>query len=485
MRRLSIFSGNGAQLVAVAAFALLATCERGAGAADLTLNISLVSELDPYGAASVPLYYGDVWALGDYAYVGSDVNDGGVSIFNISNPASPQFVTKYAGHQMEDVEVYGNIGYFSSDVSVSAGTGVDIVDLTNPASPVLLSRINGAVGGHNKVHTIAVDNGLLYTCDNDTSNGNASEVIKVWNVANPAAPTFVTDIDLNLNSNISSHEVIARDGRLYVASKNNSNNSGDGWSHIFDVTQMRTTGPILLKAFQTGGRTHTSHPSPDGKYMVVAQERPDGDVRIYDISMIDQPSDPDTPVLLKTLNRTTEGIDAHSPHHPMIHGDLMFMAWYEAGLQIYNMIDPANPVRVAAFDTYAGTSTSYNGLWGVYETQGLDRIVMSDRTRGLMIVNAEAITPTADFNFDDRVDGSDFLIWQRNLGTTTGAMPRDGDATRDGKVGYQDLWTWQKYYGVSGPIHPELAQGVPEGGTAAMALTAAAALSWGRKRRGK
>lgn len=481
MRRLSIFRGTGAQLVAVAAFALSALPTSSTFAADLTYNVSLVSELDPYGAVSTSQYFGDVWALGDYAYVGSDKGGGGVSIFNISNPASPQFVTKYPGDEMEDVIVIGNIGYFSSDTTVATGTGVDIVDLTNPAAPVRLSRISSAVGGHSKVHTIAVDNGLLYTCDND--NKDASEVVKVWNVSNPAAPTFVMDIDLNMDSDISSHEVIAQNGRLYVASKNNDTTVGDGWTHIYDVAQIQSTGPVLLKAFETGNRTHTSHPSPDGQYLVAAQERSNGDVRIYDISMIDQPNDPDTPTLIKTMNRTTEGIDAHSPHHPMMHGDLMFMAWYEAGLQIYNMIDPANPVRVAAFDTYRGTSTNYNGLWGVYETQGLDRIVMSDRTRGLMIVNAEAITPTADFNFDDRVDGSDFLIWQRNLGKATAAVPRDGDATRDGKVSYQDLWTWKKYYGVTGPIHPELAQGVPEGGTLSMAAMAVAALGRVRKRR--
>jgi hypothetical protein len=125
-----------------------------AAAADVTFNIEFVGASDPI-PGSGSLYYGDVWGDGNYAYVGADVNGGGIAIFDISDPVMPQFLTEYAGDQMEDVEVHNGIGYFSSDVSVTSGTGVDIVDL-DPESPSYLqrlSRINGAIGGHNKVHT--------------------------------------------------------------------------------------------------------------------------------------------------------------------------------------------------------------------------------------------------------------------------------------------------------------------------------------------
>ncbi len=383
-------------------------------AADVTFNIELVGESDPI-PGSGSLYYGDVWGDGNYAYVGSDKNGGGIAIFDISNPASPQFLTEYAGDQMEDVEVYNGIGYFSSDVSVSSGTGVDIVDL-DPESPTYLqrlSRINGAIGGHNKVHTVSVDNGFLYTVDN-TANQATLDYVKVWDVSDPFNPQFVTNIDLGLPSQIASHEAIATNGRLYVASKNNNNNSGDGWTHIYDISNVGTTGPVLLTAFESGPRTHTSRPTPDGKTLIVAEERPNGNVNIFDISMIDEPEDPDIPLLLKTLNRTSVGIDAHSPHHPQVMGDLLFLAWYEAGLQVFNIADPANPVQVGAFDTYPGTSTNYNGNWGVFPFLGLDKVLLSDRARGLVIVDASALAPTGDFDFDGVVDGRDFLLWQRN-----------------------------------------------------------------------
>ena len=53
----------------------------------------------------------------------------------------------------------------------------------------------------------------------------------------------------------------------------------------------------------------------------------------------------------------------------------------------------------------------------------------------------------ADFNQDGRVDGTDFLIWQQNFGTPSGATMNDGDANGDGTVDGQDFLIWQTQFG--------------------------------------
>lgn len=442
-----------------------------AGAVDQTFNISLVGQSNP--TPGRPFFYGDVWASGNYAYVGSDRTGGGISIFNIANPFSPQFLTMYPGDEMEDVEVYNGIGYFGSDVNVNEGTGVDIVDLHDPANPVRLSRINGASGGHNKVHTLSVSNGYLYTAD------NATDVIKIFNVTNPISPQFVASVDLGLPAGQASHEVMALNGRLFVASKDNNSNTCCGTTAIYDVSNLRTGGPVLMKRFDTGARSHTSMVSPDGKTLVVAQERSDGQVRIYDISNINQANDPDTPVLLSTLTRTSVGIDAYSPHHPMIHGDLLFMAWYEAGLQVFNIANPANPIRVGSYDTYPGTSTNYNGDWGVFPMLGINKVLLSDRTRGLIIVDATETAPTGDLNYDGSVDGADFLVWQQGLGATN-ATTMQGDGNRDKLVNGLDLAVWKQQFGQTGG---HAAAAVPESASIALAAPILLALACRRRRR--
>lgn len=54
--------------------------------------------------------------------------------------------------------------------------------------------------------------------------------------------------------------------------------------------------------------------------------------------------------------------------------------------------------------------------------------------------------PSADFDEDGDVDGSDFLAWQRGFGTVA-ASKSDGDANSDGNVNTVDLAMWQSAYG--------------------------------------
>ena len=54
-----------------------------------------------------------------------------------------------------------------------------------------------------------------------------------------------------------------------------------------------------------------------------------------------------------------------------------------------------------------------------------------------------------DFDQDNDVDGTDFLIWQKGAGTIAGASITDGDADYDGDVDADDLAYWQANYGLT------------------------------------
>ena len=58
----------------------------------------------------------------------------------------------------------------------------------------------------------------------------------------------------------------------------------------------------------------------------------------------------------------------------------------------------------------------------------------------------------ADFNNDTAVSGSDFLIWQRNVGRTSGVGNTTGDANGDNLVNGADLAIWQAQYGSTIPV---------------------------------
>jgi hypothetical protein len=274
----------------------------------------------------------------------------------------------------------------------------------------------------------------------------------------------VASVDMGLASNIFAHEVIVRNNRMYVASKNNGSNTTDGWVNIYDV--QNPASPVLLKKFLSGARTHTALPSDNGNILVVAEERQDGNVKIYDISMINSANDPDNPVLLSTLNRTSVGIDAHSPHHAHLHGNLLFLPWYEAGLQVFNIVDPAHPVRVGSFDTFPGTSTVYNGDWGVDLSQGLGTVFLSDRSRGLIAVDARGVVATGDYNQDMFVNATDYNVWRASFGNGSSGLHVSAfaDGNYNDVVDAADYVLWRKHNGETGPSHPGSAVGaaVPE-----------------------
>jgi hypothetical protein len=57
------------------------------------------------------------------------------------------------------------------------------------------------------------------------------------------------------------------------------------------------------------------------------------------------------------------------------------------------------------------------------------------------------LPPDGNFDGDDDVDGNDFLVWQRGLGTTTGATQATGDSNGDGDVDAGDLAVWTAHFG--------------------------------------
>lgn len=74
-------------------------------------------------------------------------------------------------------------------------------------------------------------------------------------------------------------------------------------------------------------------------------------------------------------------------------------------------------------------------------------------------LSAGVSSDTADFDSDGDVDGRDFLIWQRGLGT--GTTRAQGDANNSGSVDAADLSIWQDQYGSHQPGFLAVV-GVPE-----------------------
>jgi hypothetical protein len=350
---------GAARGLAVAALALVI------GPAVARAQISLVGELDPYVGDDV---YGDVWGEGNHAYIGTHKGTG-VGIVDISDPSAPTLVATYAsgsGTPFKDVKVRDGIGYFAGE----AGGGLHIVDLADPTLPALLAHVTAADGGHASVHNVFVAGGFAYQADSRTPT------IVVLDVSDPANPFFVRNIVTPDSAFI--HDVTVIGERLYAS-------GWGGFTYIYEVTDVGSLAPSLLGSVPTGAQSHSSWATSDGNLLISAQEISDGDVKIFDIT------NPASAVLLSSIDRASLGIDAFTPHNPVLFDDaLLFVAWYEAGVVAIDLSDPAAPQLLGSYDTFPGGANDEDGNWGVYPLLGLDRVLLSDMDAGLVIVNATA-----------------------------------------------------------------------------------------------
>ena len=332
-------------------------------------HIALVGAANPTPAHR---QYSDVWAEGNYAYVGSDASSG-VQIFDISNPTAPTLVATYGGsftNDMEDVKVVNGIGYFASNL----GGGVHIVDLSDPVHPKLLARLSNANGGYDSVHNVSVDNGLLYMPDYPRT-----PAVKVFDVTNPAAPVLVSTFQTT--DSLFIQDLTAKDGRLYTS----------GWggrTDIYDVTTIRSGSPVLLGSFVSGSHSHSCWPDAAATVLACTREiSTNGELQLFDIS------DPAHAVLLRTIVGRTIGLDTASPGDPRIVGTTLYVSFDQAGLAVFDISDPANPLLIGNYDTWPGpVLANFDGNWGVFPDLGADRVLLSDRDTGLYIVDATAVS---------------------------------------------------------------------------------------------
>lgn len=394
-------------------------------------KVRLRSQIVPTCSSGTSIWkFADIFADGNIAVQGS-YNCKGAFIYDITNPDAPVLASWYnPGNNQQFLEaiVIGNRGYFGSG---SGGGGVHIVDLTNPYSPVLLGTVDSTHGtGHNFIHEMLVIDqaGARYLIENYNSTGTLP--VKIIDITNPAAPAFKWQFTAADNSWI--HAIHIRGNRMYTSEYTGSKVG------IYDISNLATQAPTVLGAVQSNSTNHSSWTSEDGKYLYSCRETQDGDLRVYDVQ------NPAAPFLIRSLKAGDMGLYATSPHNPVVMGNYLYVSWYEAGIQVFDLTDPTSPKRVGEYDTFSPTfaqpqeekqplqnaepwdmicgpssgrssllPTNYEGNWAVYPFLGPNKILAGDLTNGLIVLDASGVSSplrnkVSDYDADRKTDLSVF-----------------------------------------------------------------------------
>jgi hypothetical protein len=320
--------------------------------------------------------YSDVVADGNYAYVSSWHNTSGVWIVDVSNPDAAKYVTHYApsgSGNMQGIEVLNGVGYFGDD----NGNGIYIVDLSNPLTPKLITKITSPIG-YKYVHDLTLDgNGHMFV-----PHYRVDDNVQVWNVSDPAHPYL--QMTLTGTDSSSVHDVTVKNNRLFM-------NGWGGEVDIWDITNLDSQAPVRLGSFSSGLHTQDTSMTDNGNFLACPRElSSNGDVGIFDIS------DPTNVRKVADITQPDWGIAATSPSTSKIMGNFLYVAWYQAGLLVFDISDPTNPIMVGSYDTWPGYSYGGNGGgdgdWGVWPFLGTDRVLISDRTTGLYVLDTTGLS---------------------------------------------------------------------------------------------
>ncbi len=410
--------------------AVLVILAIGASESVFAQKVKLRSKITPTCATTSSLKFSDIYADGNIAVMGS-YNCRGVFIFDVSNPDAPVLSSWYnpaPNLQFLEAIVIGNRGYFGS----GGAEGVHIVDLSNPSSPTLLGKVNSTIGGgHNTIHEMMVfdHEGATYLLEN--SNSTSITTLKIIDVTNPLVPVLKWNFTSGAGGWI--HAMHIRGNKMYL-----SGFSGTTRVDIYSIANLATQTPTLLGAVAVGGGSnHSAWTDETGNYLYSAREFSNGDLRVYDVS------NPAAPVLRNTLTAGTLNINAITPHNPVVMGNKLYVAWYQAGTQVFDITDPINPVRVGQYDTYQpefappaeefrivdnaepwdimcgsdslgnALPSNYGGNWAVFPFLGETKVLLGDLTSGLFVVDASRTTAivkniVSDFDGDGRTDFSVF-----------------------------------------------------------------------------
>jgi len=288
-------------------------------------------------------------------------------------------------------------------------------------------------------HNVFVDNDsdLLYLCSNSSTGNNSS--VKVLDVSTPFSPVEFTDLSPWVNY---CHDIYVENDTAWI-------NSGGAGLYVMHIDETPTVIGNLDDYPYQGGN-HSGWWIPEDHVYVLADETHGSPLKVIDTSDMTD---------LQVVSTLSSGVNPQSiPHNMMMRDGLVFVSYYHDGLQVFDVSTPEEPKRIAWFDTFIESShAGYAGAWGVHSALPSGRILISDITNGLFVLELDVeeivVCPLSPIEWNGLIVDTDGYyssevpneMWGTDIELMFALMNSEvcptcpGDFDNNGSIGVSDL----------------------------------------------
>lgn len=318
---------------------------------------------------------GDILVEGDVGYAVS-IFDSGLTIVDLSNPASPQLLSRlprsadFRSRAAVSLSLAGSLLF----VPGRSDDAVNIVDVTDPAAPVPLSVLRDGEGGFeglDRAYSAVSDGDVLYVA------GAEDDAISVIDISDPANPALIIELRDEVG----------------------------GFDALEGVRYLLLSGSTLF-----------------------ATALDEDALNVIDVS------DPSNPVLLTVVRDNQGGFDALDGALAMaLDGGLLYVsAFYDDAVAIIDVSDASNPQPVSEIRNGVGGAKQLRGPWDLDVAGGLASINANEADA---IVLVDVSDPTAPVVLRELVDGeAGFDALEHPIGTQIAQGLVFGTGARDDAI---------------------------------------------------
>jgi choice-of-anchor B domain-containing protein len=362
-------------------------------------NISLVGHWNNPQEVAEPGYgikYQSIWGWVDTAHNAEYAIQGsssGTYFIDLSIPSNPVVRDFVAGRRSlciwREYKTYGHYLYAISDDQ--SPNSLQIIDMSYLPDSVHVVYDDTTL--FERSHTLYIAGDKLYCGSVTRANGGGYYSMAVYSLANPELPALLRVLSQDDPNVGYAHDMFVRNDTVYAS-------CGYQGLFIYKFNSNNTFSLInSLTSYPDQGYNHSSFLTPNGQTLVFCDEVPRNlSVKLIDVSDLQN-------ISIESTFKSTEGATAHNPY--IFGTNRAVIAYYMDGLQIYNIENPALPVRTGYFDTdttdginnnYNQPNTAYRGCWGAYVDLPSKLILASDMQNGLFVLNADIALGVSEKN---------------------------------------------------------------------------------------